>query len=109
MLVAPRCGGEVRKALIVIGHVPSEQTGMEECARWLKTFVKTRRSNLWPRSNRSGRPRSEARGAESIQIKICASPSRALLHLPQRRLLGHSPDHVTFVIEELKRRLARNR
>jgi putative NIF3 family GTP cyclohydrolase 1 type 2 len=29
-----------RKALIVIGHVPSEQAGMEECAHWLKTFVK---------------------------------------------------------------------
>jgi putative NIF3 family GTP cyclohydrolase 1 type 2 len=29
-----------RKALIVIGHVPSEQAGMEECARWLRTFVK---------------------------------------------------------------------
>jgi putative NIF3 family GTP cyclohydrolase 1 type 2 len=29
-----------KKALLVIGHVPSEQAGMEECARWLKTFVK---------------------------------------------------------------------
>jgi putative NIF3 family GTP cyclohydrolase 1 type 2 len=29
-----------KKALIIIGHVPSEQAGMEECARWLKTFVK---------------------------------------------------------------------
>src|SRR5271168_4514220 len=29
-----------RKALIVIGHIPSEQAGMEECTRWLKTFVK---------------------------------------------------------------------
>jgi putative NIF3 family GTP cyclohydrolase 1 type 2 len=29
-----------RKALVVIGHVPSEQAGMEECARWLKMFVK---------------------------------------------------------------------
>lgn len=29
-----------KKALIVIGHVPSEQAGMEECSRWLKTFVK---------------------------------------------------------------------
>jgi putative NIF3 family GTP cyclohydrolase 1 type 2 len=29
-----------KKALIVIGHVPSEQAGMEECAQWLKTFVK---------------------------------------------------------------------
>ncbi len=28
-----------RKALILLGHIPSEQSGMEECARWLKTFV----------------------------------------------------------------------
>ena len=28
------------KALIVIGHVPSEQGGMEECSLWLKGFVK---------------------------------------------------------------------
>lgn len=27
------------KALIVLSHVPSEQSGMEECVRWLKTFV----------------------------------------------------------------------
>ena len=27
------------KALIVIGHIPSEQAGMDECARWLKTFI----------------------------------------------------------------------
>ena len=29
-----------KKALIVIGHIPSEQNGMEECTRWLKEFVK---------------------------------------------------------------------
>ena len=29
-----------KKALIVIGHVPSEQSGMLECTQWLKTFVK---------------------------------------------------------------------
>jgi putative NIF3 family GTP cyclohydrolase 1 type 2 len=29
-----------KKALIVIGHIPSEQAGMEECARWLTSFVK---------------------------------------------------------------------
>jgi len=29
-----------RKALVVIGHIPSEQAGMEECTRWLKGFVK---------------------------------------------------------------------
>ena len=28
------------KALIVIGHIPSEQPGMENCASWLKTFIK---------------------------------------------------------------------
>ncbi len=28
-----------RKALIVLGHIPSEQAGMEECARWMKGFV----------------------------------------------------------------------
>jgi putative NIF3 family GTP cyclohydrolase 1 type 2 len=30
-----------KKALIVIGHIPSEQPGMEECSRWLKGFVKS--------------------------------------------------------------------
>lgn len=29
-----------KRALIVLGHIPSEQAGMEECARWLKGFVK---------------------------------------------------------------------
>jgi putative NIF3 family GTP cyclohydrolase 1 type 2 len=29
-----------QKALVVIGHIPSEQPGMEECARWLRGFVK---------------------------------------------------------------------
>jgi putative NIF3 family GTP cyclohydrolase 1 type 2 len=28
------------KALIMLTHIPSEQAGMEECAKWLKTFVK---------------------------------------------------------------------
>ncbi len=29
-----------KKALIILGHIPSEQDGMEEFARWLATFVK---------------------------------------------------------------------
>jgi len=29
-----------QKALIVIGHIPSEQMGMLECTKWLKGFVK---------------------------------------------------------------------
>src|SRR4029077_1120638 len=28
-----------QKSLIILSHIPSEQAGMEECARWLKTFV----------------------------------------------------------------------
>jgi putative NIF3 family GTP cyclohydrolase 1 type 2 len=28
-----------RKALLVLGHVPSEEAGMRECAAWLKSFV----------------------------------------------------------------------
>jgi putative NIF3 family GTP cyclohydrolase 1 type 2 len=27
------------KALIILGHIPSEQAGMEECTSWLRTFV----------------------------------------------------------------------
>ena len=29
------------KALILLGHIPSEQAGMEDCAAWLKTFIKS--------------------------------------------------------------------
>lgn len=36
------------KALIVIGHIPSEQAGMEECTRWLKGFVKDVRIEFVP-------------------------------------------------------------
>lgn len=36
------------KALIVIGHIPSEQPGMEECTRWLKGFVKNVRIEFVP-------------------------------------------------------------
>lgn len=28
-----------RKALVIPGHIPSEQAGMEECVRWLTAFV----------------------------------------------------------------------
>jgi putative NIF3 family GTP cyclohydrolase 1 type 2 len=29
-----------RKALLLVGHIPSEQPGMQNCADWLKTFIK---------------------------------------------------------------------
>ncbi len=28
-----------QKSLIILSHIPSEQAGMEECTRWLKTFL----------------------------------------------------------------------
>ena len=28
------------KGLVIIGHIPSEQVGMEEAARWIGTFVR---------------------------------------------------------------------
>jgi hypothetical protein len=28
-----------KKALVIIGHIPSEQPGMDDATRWLKTFV----------------------------------------------------------------------
>jgi putative NIF3 family GTP cyclohydrolase 1 type 2 len=30
----------MKKGLIVLGHISAEQAGMEECTRWLKTFIK---------------------------------------------------------------------
>jgi putative NIF3 family GTP cyclohydrolase 1 type 2 len=29
-----------KKALVVIGHIPSEQSGMKECTKWLQEFIK---------------------------------------------------------------------
>jgi putative NIF3 family GTP cyclohydrolase 1 type 2 len=37
--VADAISAKKPKALIMLGHIPSEQAGMSECAHWLKTFV----------------------------------------------------------------------
>ena len=43
------------KALVIVGHIPSEQAGMEECARWLKGFVtEVPWLNSWRLPTRSG-------------------------------------------------------
>lgn len=36
------------KALIILGHIPSEQAGMKECAQWLQGFVTEVPVNLVP-------------------------------------------------------------
>jgi hypothetical protein len=28
-----------KKALILLGHIPSEQAGMDYCAGWMRTFI----------------------------------------------------------------------
>jgi putative NIF3 family GTP cyclohydrolase 1 type 2 len=37
--VADAVSEHKRKALLILTHIPSEQAGMDECAKWLKTFV----------------------------------------------------------------------
>lgn len=37
--VADAVTEDKHKALIILSHIPSEQAGMEECTRWLKTLV----------------------------------------------------------------------
>jgi putative NIF3 family GTP cyclohydrolase 1 type 2 len=46
------------KALIILGHIPSEQAGMEECARWLKTFITEVPVEFIPASEPFWMPRS---------------------------------------------------
>ncbi|HEX5086140.1 MAG TPA: Nif3-like dinuclear metal center hexameric protein, partial [Blastocatellia bacterium] len=47
-----------KKALIILGHVPSEERGMEECARWLKTFITEAPIRYLPGGDPFWRPRS---------------------------------------------------
>jgi putative NIF3 family GTP cyclohydrolase 1 type 2 len=37
--VADAATEQRRKALILLGHIPSEQAGMQECTRWLRGFI----------------------------------------------------------------------
>ena len=46
-----------RKALILMGHIPSEQAGMENCASWLKTFVKNVKIGFVPTAEPFWMPR----------------------------------------------------
>ena len=38
--VADAVTARKHKALIILGHIPSEQAGMEECTFWLRSFIK---------------------------------------------------------------------
>jgi putative NIF3 family GTP cyclohydrolase 1 type 2 len=48
------------KALIAIGHIPSEQAGMDECARWLRTFVTEIPVDFVPAKDPFWQPRQRA-------------------------------------------------
>jgi putative NIF3 family GTP cyclohydrolase 1 type 2 len=52
------------KALIILGHIPSEQAGMEECARWLKTFVSEAPVNFIPAKEPFWVPGAATTGAQ---------------------------------------------
>ena len=47
-----------KKGLIMLGHVPSEEHGMEECAKWLKTFVPEVPIQYLPSNDPFWRPKS---------------------------------------------------
>lgn len=47
-----------RKALLLVGHIPSEQPGMQNCAEWLKTFVKGVPISFVPAGEPFGTPAS---------------------------------------------------
>lgn len=46
-----------KKALILMGHIPSEQAGMENCAAWLKTFIKDLKVEFVPAAEPFWMPR----------------------------------------------------
>jgi putative NIF3 family GTP cyclohydrolase 1 type 2 len=50
------------KALIILGHIPSEQAGMEECAKWLKGFITEVPVNFVPAAEPFWTPQTEAAG-----------------------------------------------
>ncbi len=52
------------KALLILGHVQSEQAGMDECARWLRGFVKGIRIDFIPAREPFWLPGSPARVAD---------------------------------------------
>ena len=68
-----------KKALIVIGHVPSEQAGMEECVRWMKTFVKGVPIEFVPTKQPFWTPCRENCAALDQSKLRCARVSRTLL------------------------------
>ena len=54
-----------RKALIVIGHVASEQAGMKYCAEWLKSFISEVPVDFIPADEPFWRPDDPVRGGRT--------------------------------------------
>lgn len=55
--VADAGAAGMRKALIVVGHIPSEQAGMEDFARWLQPLVKETAVKFVPATDPFWQPR----------------------------------------------------
>ena len=50
------------KALIILGHIPSEQAGMKECTQWLKGFIDEVPVSFFPAAEPFWAPESGAIG-----------------------------------------------
>jgi putative NIF3 family GTP cyclohydrolase 1 type 2 len=57
------------KALVIFGHIPSEQAGMEECARWLKTFITEVPVEFIPASEPFWLPKEQPSETGSLQSR----------------------------------------
>jgi putative NIF3 family GTP cyclohydrolase 1 type 2 len=57
------------KALIILGHIPSEQAGMEECARWLKGFISEVPVNFVPSLEPFWVPETTAATSKELRTK----------------------------------------
>ncbi|MCU1270734.1 MAG: hypothetical protein JWN74_2028 [Acidobacteriaceae bacterium] len=57
------------KALIILGHIPSEQAGMEECTRWLKGFISEVPVNFVPSLEPFWVPEATAATSKELRTK----------------------------------------
>ena len=57
------------KALIILGHIPSEQAGMEECTRWLKGFITEVPVNFVPSLEPFWIPETTAATSKELRTK----------------------------------------
>lgn len=63
-----------KKGMILLGHDMSEELGMEECARWLKSFITEVPVEFMPAARHSGRPRHRNPKAGTATVFAAEAP-----------------------------------